>query len=131
MTARTTTANNLTQQIIHYLYLNHAYGFRASSVGIYDTKRQIYRTAPKRGVSDILACHRGRFVAIEVKIGQDRLSEEQKGFLANIEVTGGLTFVAKDFESFKEWWDTLPENYSKTAENYSKTAENLSPTFPY
>jgi len=65
--------------------------------------------ASKKGVSDILAIipPYGRLVAIEVKIGKDRLSLEQKGFLKNIEYFGGLSFVAKDFSEFKKWWNNI------------------------
>ena len=99
-----TKAATLTNQIISYLYKNNAYGWRASTAGVYDSKRQTYRMAAKKGVADILACYKGRFIAIEVKIGADKLSPEQTGFLKNIEYYGGLSFVAKDFESFKDWF---------------------------
>lgn len=98
-------ANELTNQIIDFIYSSGGFGFRASSQGTYDAKIKSYRSAPKKGVADILALHRGRFIAIEVKIGKDRLSPEQTGFLQNISHYGGLTFVAKDFDSFRLWWD--------------------------
>ena len=64
------------------------------------------RTAPKKGVSDILAVlpPAGRILAIEVKIGSDKLRPEQIGFLKNIEHVGGITYVAKDFDEFKKFW---------------------------
>lgn len=97
-------ANNLTNKILDFLYRQGAYAFRASSVGIYDQRRGVYRTAAKKGVADILACHHGQFIAIEVKIGKDRLSPEQEGFLMNISAVGGNTFVATTFETFREAW---------------------------
>lgn len=65
------------------------------------------RTAPKRGVSDVLGIYKGILVAIEVKIGNDKLSLEQEGFLENIRHHGGKTYVAKDEEGFKEWWKSV------------------------
>lgn len=97
-------ANNLTQEILRYLFSRGAFGWRSNSVGIFDPVRRIYRTAPKKGVSDILACYKGKFIAIEVKIGKDRLSPEQEGFLKSIEYTGGITFIAKDLDSFVSFW---------------------------
>jgi len=97
-------ATILTGQIIEFVYNEGGYAFRASSTGIYDTQKQHFRTAPKKGVSDILACYFGRLIAIEVKIGTDRLSSEQTGFLKNVEHAGGIAIVAKDFETFKEQW---------------------------
>lgn len=106
MSTAASPANELTNQIIDFIFRNGGFAWRASSVGVFDRSRGLYRTAPKKGVSDILACvpPTGQLVAIEVKIGKDRLSEEQIGFLKNVMITGGNTFVAKDFDSFKEWW---------------------------
>ncbi|MDZ4210032.1 MAG: VRR-NUC domain-containing protein, partial [Candidatus Curtissbacteria bacterium] len=68
-------------------------------------QRGSYRTAAKKGVADILACFKGRLVAVEIKIGKDRLSAEQAGFIQNILHHGGYAVVAKNFEEFKKWWD--------------------------
>lgn len=103
-------SSNLTNQIIDFIYRQGGYAWRASSVGIYDQQKGAYRTAPKKGVSDILACIPpiGRLVAIEIKIGKDRLSPEQQGFLENISAAGGIAFVASDFEGFlKQWSEKL------------------------
>ena len=97
-------SSTLTNKIIDFIYRQGGYVWRASSVGIYDKARGVYRTAPKKGVSDILACYRGRLVAVEVKVGRDRLSPEQDGFLKNIRHAGGIAFVARDFESFTDQW---------------------------
>lgn len=95
----------LTNQILNFLYHNNAFGWRQNSTGIYDQKKGIYRNSSKKGVSDILAIHKGRLIAIEVKIGKDHLSSEQIGFLKSIERFGGLSIVAKDFSSFREEWN--------------------------
>lgn len=98
-------SNELTGQILKFLFDQGVFAWRASSTGIYDKKLGVYRTAPKKGVSDILAVYKGRLIAIEIKIGKDRLSPEQEGFLKNVERAGGLWFVAKEFKEFKEWWE--------------------------
>lgn len=97
-------ATKLTNQIIDFIYRNNGYAWRASSVGVFDTKRAMFRTSAKKGVADILAVFKGQLIAIEVKIGKDRLSLEQEGFLMNVSAAGGNTFIASDFISFKEWW---------------------------
>jgi len=99
-----TTANELTNQIIDFIYHHGGYAWRASSTGIYDQQKRAYRTAAKKGVSDILACFKGQLIAIEVKIGKDKLSFEQEGFLENISVAGGNYYVASNFTGFEEWW---------------------------
>lgn len=100
------TANELTNKIIDFLYQQGVYSWRQNSGGVFDSKKGIYRLGSKKGVSDILGLllPAGRLLAVEVKIGKDRLSPEQEGFLKNIEHFGGLVFVAKNFEEFKLWW---------------------------
>lgn len=104
-------ANELTSQIISYVYKTQGFAYRSSSTGIFDKKLGTFRTAPKKGVSDVVALapltspFPGRFIAIEVKIGKDSLSPEQAGFLLNVEHYGGISYIARDFDSFKEWWD--------------------------
>ena len=100
-------ASDLTNQIINFIYQQGGYGWRASSVGVYDSKAQSYRTAPKKGVSDILACWNGRLIAVEIKIGKDRLSDEQIGFMKNIEHTGGIAFTARNYDDFVNSWNLL------------------------
>lgn len=97
-------ATELTNKIIHKFYTDGAYAWRASSTGIFDKKKGHYRTAPKKGVSDVLACYKGILVAVEVKVGSDRLSDEQIGFQKNIIHVGGEAYVASTFEGFEEWW---------------------------
>ena|SRR3990167_4304747 len=99
--------NELTNQIIDHIYRAGGYAWRSSSTGIYDTKRQFFRAASKKGVADILACWKGRLVAIEVKTGKDRLSPEQTGFLFNINHAGGIGFVARDFNNFLDQWEKI------------------------
>ena len=113
-------ANELTTQIIDFLYSQGIFSWRASSTGIFDPKSQAYRTAPKKGVSDILAVlpPNGRLLAIEVKIGKDRTSPEQVGFLKNIQHVGGLTFIAKDFTEFQSrFLATMPATKPLSTDN--------------
>jgi len=97
-------ASTLTQQIISHLSAQGCYAWRSSTTGI-PLSDGSWRSAPKKGVSDVLAiCSpSGRTLAIEVKIGTDKLRPEQIGFLANIEHVGGLSYVASDFDEFTIW----------------------------
>ena len=47
-----------------------------------------------KGVLDINACVRGRFVSIDAKIGRDRLSPTQANYVAAVEKAGGIAFAA-------------------------------------
>ncbi len=54
----------------------------------------------RKGVSDIHTCIRGFHVSIEIKIGKDKMNQDQIK-----EKAGGLYFVANDFESFLNWYN--------------------------
>lgn len=97
-------ASTLTNQIINFLYEQNIFAWRASSTGIFDKRKGFYRTAPKKGVADIIAIvpPYGRIMAIEVKIGKDHLSDEQRGFMKNVVYCGGISIIAKDFDKFEE-----------------------------
>lgn len=116
----------LTNAIIGHVFATGGFAWRASSTGIYDQSRARYRTAAKTGVSDVLAIYEGCILAIEVKVGADRLRDEQVGFLKNVEHYGGRTFVAKDLPSFIYWWSAACEgilNKKNENERKSKKAE--------
>ena len=96
-------ANDLTRQIIKYIFDQGGFAWRQNTTGIIDPIRG-YRPAAKKGVADILCCFKGKSVAIEVKIGKDRLSDEQIGFLKSIEATGGISMVVGTFDDFLALW---------------------------
>lgn len=104
-------ANSLTNSIVKFLNFN---GFKAWNVyngAIYDPKKQIYRKNPqkKKGVFDICGfrIQDGRHLEIEIKVGKDRLSDYQKRHLADLEKAGALCFVARNFDEFLTWYNTL------------------------
>lgn len=47
-----------------------------------------------KGVLDIAACVKGRFIAVDAKIGRDRLRGDQPKFAAAVERAGGIAFAA-------------------------------------
>lgn len=56
----------------------------------------------KAGVSDILACIRGRFVAIEVKKQGGKPSALQLNFIDAINSIGGVAFWADNLQDVKD-----------------------------
>jgi hypothetical protein len=97
-------ANTLTNAVIAFLYKQGAFCWRQNTGGTYDASRGIRRMASKRGVSDVLCCFKGRMIAIEIKIGTDRLSPEQEGFIANVRHAGGVAFVVKTIDDLERLW---------------------------
>jgi hypothetical protein len=63
------------------------------------------------GSADISATIRGRSVKIEVKVGKDRQSEAQKRYQESIERAGGVYMIARDFDTFVEWFDEFIKNH--------------------
>ena len=108
------TANGLTRSIINFIVRQ---GWQAERISI--TGRPIKQMDYKgrcigytfgsshmtKGTADISATIRGRSVKIEVKIGADRQSDAQRKYQADIERAGGLYYIARDFESFVEWYN--------------------------
>jgi hypothetical protein len=115
------TANGLTKCIIDWITLKGGYANRINTQGQarvhkvprYNilTGKTEYRdsvqwtpSTTRIGTPDIDAIIHGKAVKIEVKIGKDKLSEAQKKHLEDIAKAGGLYFVAKDMESFINWY---------------------------
>ncbi len=48
----------------------------------------------KKGVLDIVASIKGRFVAIDAKMGRDRLKPDQANFVEAVTRAGGIAFAA-------------------------------------
>jgi len=62
------------------------------------------------GSADISATIKGRSVKIEVKYGKDIQSQAQKDYQTSIESAGGVYVIARDFDSWKEWYDNFIKN---------------------
>ena len=78
------TERDLTRQVRDLLHLLGAW--------------EIKYLGGRRGVPDVLACFRGRFVAIEVKAPKGRLSVAQEAELEAIREAGGIAIVARELE---------------------------------
>jgi hypothetical protein len=66
-------------------------------------------TTGVKGSADISCTIKGRSIKLEVKYGKDRMSEAQKEYAERTVAAGGIYYVARDFDSFKEWYDQLIE----------------------
>jgi len=98
------TANELTKTIIYDMYwVREGLAYRINNGATYDTKRQVYRKGVQRkGVPDIIGIINGRFIGIEVKIGRDRQSADQKEVEKEINDAGGVYFIAKSYDDYLE-----------------------------
>jgi hypothetical protein len=99
-----TTANDLTKTIIYDMHhIREGCAYRINNGAVYDVKRQTYRKGVQRkGVPDIIGIINGRFIGIEVKIGADRQSADQKEVEKEIKESGGVYFIAKSYDDYLE-----------------------------
>jgi len=99
-------ANALTDAVITYIKLKGGIAYRINNMGVYDAKLGKFRTSgTKKGIPDIIGIHKGRFIGVEIKIGKDRQSDDQKLREQEIIKAGGYYYIAKEFDSFKIWYD--------------------------
>jgi hypothetical protein len=66
----------------------------------------------RRGTADIHGIFQGRHISIEIKIGNDKQSDYQVKEMERVRNAGGFYFVAKNMDSFLEWWQ---EQFGKVA----------------
>ena len=97
-----TTANELTKTIIWDMYhVRGGVAYRINNGAVYDVKKKVYRKGVQRkGIPDIIGIINGRFFGIEVKIGADRQSADQKEIEREINDAGGVYFVAKSYDDY-------------------------------
>lgn len=108
-----TTANGLTRCIIDFLQSEGWQAERINTMGRPITRHTPQgeiitawmRTTGTVGSADISATIAGRSVKIEVKIGRDRQSQEQRKYQQSIEKAGGLYVIAKTFTGFVSWYN--------------------------
>jgi hypothetical protein len=115
------TANGLTKCIIEFLQLSNHQAERINTMGRpIDNRKQVTdvigrtktigsmtwgKSTATKGSADISATIQGRSVKIEVKIGKDRQSQDQKIYQENIEKSGGQYWIAKNFDDFIKKYD--------------------------
>ncbi|HWZ21481.1 MAG TPA: hypothetical protein VNW06_02440 [Cytophagaceae bacterium] len=104
---RDDTSNDLTAAIITYLKLKGCFAARINCQGTYSQKLKKYiYSGSTKGLGDISAIiSGGRHLSVEIKIGKDKMSDRQEIVKMQVEASGGLFFIAKDFESFYNWFN--------------------------
>lgn len=120
-------ANSLTKCIVDFLNLKGYQAERINSTGRIKDNRKTsidilgrertvgslnwIKGTSTNGTADISATIKGRSVKIEVKIGNDRQSEAQRRYEAQIRKAGGLYFIAKNFTDFVSWYNLKFQNH--------------------
>ena len=114
------TANGLTKMIIDWINYNGGQAERINTTGrlikakTYKDVMGITKTIGQDkwikgtgtlGSADISATIQGKSVKIEVKIGRDKQSDVQKQYQEAIEKAGGIYYIAKNFDTFYNWYN--------------------------
>lgn len=60
------------------------------------------------GIPDILCCYKGRFIAIEVKVGNNKPTQIQQSHLGRIKRRGGLAIWVNSLQQVKDFFNELP-----------------------
>jgi|GEM_PF-4997147 len=94
------TANELTKAILTVMQATP--GCKAWRQNNHATRGRINNAT--KGVPDILACYRGQFTGVEVKVDKDKLSDAQIAFADELQRCGGVYFVAKTLDDFLVFW---------------------------
>ena len=101
---KTNDANGLTKAIVSWIDLSGGWATRISTEGRYiESLGKRIPSSVKKGTADIHACWKGMHLSIEVKIGKDRQSDEQKDVQKSVEAAGGHYYIATTFEAFHQW----------------------------
>lgn len=115
-------ANGLTKAVLNFLKWNGVFAERTNTMGVYRKAktftdvcgftRKIGKdgytySGGTKGSSDIKAYPNGKIWAIEIKIGSDKMSENQHLYKAQIEKSGGIYTIVKTFEEFLQQYDEI------------------------
>lgn len=90
--------------IMEYLTAKGIFHFKVNTTGIYKKSTGSYIPSGSVGCPDIICIVPnpkygiGRFIGIEVKAPNGKVSESQKKFGANIEASGGMYIVARSID---------------------------------
>jgi len=98
---RDDSANGLTKCIVTWFKINGHFATRITSTGTYRPElKKFIPSTQRKGTPDITAIVNGLAVWIEVKIGHDRMSEDQIQVKAEMEQSGAKYIIARSFTQF-------------------------------
>lgn len=88
---------DIQRAIIEWLELHKIPVMRVNNMGV-PLKNGKWRPPREKGLPDLIACVKGRMVAIEVKAPGKKPTRFQEAFLKRLDDAGALTIVASSVE---------------------------------
>jgi hypothetical protein len=107
------TANLLTNAICDFIRFKGGSATRVNTTGMVRKVNGIMKWtkgSTRAGTADLHCIYQGRHMSIEIKIGKDRVSEQQKKEKERIERAGGLYFIARNMPQFIEWFENIAKS---------------------
>ncbi len=103
------TANRITANILRIInYQPGCVAYRINNVGVFDAAKGVHRAGnTEKGLPDIWACIKGKFVTIEVKAGKDRMSVDQQARRFEIEKAKGTYLIARSTDDFLKQFESV------------------------
>lgn len=114
------TANGLTRCVIDFIRFMGGQAERINCTGRYQDNTTVFTdvvgrtrsigsgqwlpSSGTRGTADVSSVIRGMAVKIEIKIGRDRQSDDQKRYQEAVERAGGIYLIVRSFGEFYEWY---------------------------
>lgn len=101
------TANGLTACVMDFLKYHGYYANRINTTGIMrkiNGQMKWTKSSTRKGTADIDAIINGKPVKIEIKIGRDTMSNEQRKEQAAITAAGGIYIVIGSMQTFYDWF---------------------------
>jgi penicillin-binding protein-related factor A (putative recombinase) len=96
--------------VLTWLKFKSILGVKIKTIGTYDQRLGKFRKPSplyRKGVSDILGLHEGRFFALEIKSAKGKLSPEQVLFLDDVRSRGGVALVIRSVEQLEKYFKQL------------------------
>lgn len=101
-------ANGLTTPVIACIELYGGYAVRINTQGRYNEELgQWTKSQTRKGTADVHGILNGQHLSIEIKVGKDRLSDDQHRTAYDVEKAGGRYYFARDFGTFWQWFTAL------------------------
>ena len=100
----TAPTNELTKQVMKAIRASGGYAVRINTTGFYkeDLGKWINGTTSK-GTADVHACIFGKHLSLEIKVGSDTQSDDQKNIENEVLASGGVYLIVRTLEEFRAW----------------------------
>ena len=100
------TANGLTRAVVDWMTLQGHFATRLDSTGTYRADLSRYIPSQQRkGMPDVFDMVNDRAVFVEVKVGRNHLSNDQKVAIADLKRAGAAVYIDQNFQGFFDWFN--------------------------